>query len=112
SLPQSRARRPRRSPVNEPERQATPMAIKFASINYHYPGSSNGVFDIDLDIQDGEFLAVIGPSGSGKTTLLRLLSGFAQPGSGTITVDGRDITHLPPEKRSLGIVFQSYGLFP
>lgn len=88
------------------------MAIKFESINYHYPASQNGVFDIDLDIQDGEFLAVIGPSGSGKTTLLKLLSGFAQPDSGKIIVDGHDITRLPPEKRTLGIVFQSYGLFP
>jgi putative spermidine/putrescine transport system ATP-binding protein len=88
------------------------MAIQFESIQYHYPGSPNGVFDIELDIRDGEFLAVIGPSGSGKTTLLKLLSGFARPDSGRILVDGRDITHLPPEKRTLGIVFQSYGLFP
>lgn len=88
------------------------MSIQFQSVHYHYPASSNGVFDIDLTIEDGEFLAVIGPSGSGKTTLLKLLSGFAQPTGGRVIVDGRDVTRLPPEKRQLGVVFQSYGLFP
>ena len=88
------------------------MTIQFQSIDYRYPGSANGVFDVDLSIGDGEFLAVIGPSGSGKTTLLKLLAGFARPAAGRILVDGRDITDLPPEKRRLGVVFQSYGLFP
>jgi putative spermidine/putrescine transport system ATP-binding protein len=88
------------------------MPIHFQSIDYHYPASPNGVFGIDLTIDDGEFLAVIGPSGSGKTTLLKLLAGFAQPVRGRIIVGGRDVTDLPPEKRHLGVVFQSYGLFP
>ncbi|MDN5842247.1 MAG: ABC transporter ATP-binding protein [Alcaligenaceae bacterium] len=88
------------------------MAIQFESINYRYPDSPNGVFDVDLTVGDGEFLAVIGPSGSGKTTLLKLLSGFARPVSGRVVVDGQDITGLPPEGRQLGVVFQSYGLFP
>ncbi len=88
------------------------MPIHFQSIDYRYPASTNGVFDIDLTIGDGEFLAVIGPSGSGKTTLLKLLAGFAQPTKGRIVVDGKDVTGLSPEKRHLGVVFQSYGLFP
>lgn len=88
------------------------MSIHFQSIDYRYPGSTNGVSGVDLTIDDGEFLAVIGPSGSGKTTLLKLLAGFARPTTGRIVVDGRDITELPPEKRRLGVVFQSYGLFP
>ncbi|MFC4297300.1 ABC transporter ATP-binding protein [Castellaniella hirudinis] len=88
------------------------MSIQFQSIDYRYPGSPNGVSGVDLTIADGEFLAVIGPSGSGKTTLLKLLAGFARPSSGRIIVDDRDITDLPPEKRQLGVVFQSYGLFP
>lgn len=88
------------------------MPISFESVNYRYPASANGLFDISLDIEEGEFLAVIGPSGSGKTTLLKTLSGFVQPDSGRIIVDGKDISRLPPEKRELGIVFQSYGLFP
>ncbi|CAM5197147.1 Spermidine/putrescine import ATP-binding protein PotA OS=Castellaniella defragrans OX=75697 GN=potA PE=3 SV=1 [Castellaniella defragrans] len=88
------------------------MPIHFQAIDYHYPASQNGVFGIDLTIGDGEFLAVIGPSGSGKTTLLKLLAGFAKPTAGRILVDGQDVTDLPPEKRHLGVVFQSYGLFP
>ncbi|HUH40165.1 MAG TPA: ABC transporter ATP-binding protein, partial [Castellaniella sp.] len=88
------------------------MPIQFQTIDYHYPGSANGVFGVDLTIADGEFLAVVGPSGSGKTTLLKLLSGFARPDAGRIIVDDRDITDLPPERRHLGVVFQSYGLFP
>src|SRR5690606_28974995 len=73
-----------------------PMPIQFESINYRYPASPNGIFDINLDIRDGEFLAVIGPSGSGKTTLLKLLSGFVQPDAGKILVNGKDITRRPP----------------
>ena len=88
------------------------MSIQFQSIDYRYPGSRNGVSGVDLTIDEGEFLAVIGPSGSGKTTLLKLLAGFARPAAGRIIVDGRDITDLPPEQRHLGVVFQSYGLFP
>uniref|UniRef100_UPI00333ED48D ABC transporter ATP-binding protein n=1 Tax=Castellaniella defragrans TaxID=75697 RepID=UPI00333ED48D len=88
------------------------MSIQFQSIDYRYPGSSNGVSGVDLAIGDGEFLAVIGPSGSGKTTLLKLLAGFARPSAGRIIVGDQDITDLPPEKRRLGVVFQSYGLFP
>ncbi|WKU19871.1 ABC transporter ATP-binding protein [Advenella alkanexedens] len=88
------------------------MPILFKNVNYQYPDSANGVFDINLEINEGEFLAVIGPSGSGKSTLLKMLSGFAVPTSGSVILDGKDITRMPPEKRELGIVFQSYGLFP
>lgn len=88
------------------------MPIIFENINFTYPNSSNGISDVNLRIEDGEFLAVIGPSGSGKSTLLKLLSGFAKPTSGKIIVDGVDNTFTAPEKRELGIVFQSYGLFP
>lgn len=88
------------------------MPIHFKNVNFQYPNSPNGVFDINLEINDGEFLAVIGPSGSGKSTLLKMLSGFATPTSGSVILDGQDITRTPPEKRQLGIVFQSYGLFP
>src|SRR5690606_1760903 len=71
-----------------------------------------GVFDIDLEIGKDELLAVIGPSGSGKSTLLRLLAGFLIPQAGRILIDGEDVTHQPPHKRALGVVFQSYALFP
>jgi putative spermidine/putrescine transport system ATP-binding protein len=67
---------------------------------------------LDLDIERGEFVSLLGPSGSGKTTLLMMLAGFEQPTSGTIDVDGRRIDTLPPYKRNMGVVFQSYALFP
>ncbi|OGT47707.1 MAG: putrescine/spermidine ABC transporter ATP-binding protein [Gammaproteobacteria bacterium RIFCSPHIGHO2_12_FULL_41_15] len=68
--------------------------------------------NISLDIVNGEFLTILGPSGCGKTTLLRLLSGFDQPDTGSILLKQQDITHLPPERRHLNIVFQNYALFP
>ena len=68
--------------------------------------------DISLSIERGEFVSLLGPSGSGKTTLLMMLAGFEQPTSGTIDVDGRRIDALPPYKRNMGVVFQSYALFP
>lgn len=69
--------------------------------------------DIDrLEIEEGEFFALVGPSGSGKTTLLRLIAGFAEPTSGTILIMGNSVQHLPPYKRDIGMVFQNYALFP
>lgn len=67
---------------------------------------------IDLDIYDGEFLTLLGPSGCGKTTLLRLIGGFEMPDTGTMQLDGVDITSLPAEKRPINTVFQQYALFP
>jgi spermidine/putrescine transport system ATP-binding protein len=66
----------------------------------------------DLDIAHGEFVTLLGPSGCGKTTLLRLIAGFEQPDGGSIFLDGTDILPLPPEKRQVNTVFQSYALFP
>ncbi len=65
-----------------------------------------------LDVESGEFVTLLGPSGSGKTTILMTIAGFTQPTEGSILVDGRDITALPPEKRNFGMVFQGYALFP
>ena len=67
--------------------------------------------DISFTVRDGEFVAILGPSGCGKTTLLRILTGLVSPDSGTILKDGQDITHLPPDQRKIGIVFQNYALF-
>ena len=66
----------------------------------------------DVHIQKGEFVAILGPSGCGKSTLLRMLAGITPATSGSIVMAGNDITHLPPEKRGIGMVFQSYALFP
>ena len=68
--------------------------------------------DVSLDIRKGEFFTLLGPSGCGKTTLLRLIAGFDVPTSGSILLNGADITHLPPNKRAVNTVFQSYALFP
>ncbi|WP_324663318.1 ABC transporter ATP-binding protein [Haloarcula sediminis] len=69
------------------------------------------VDDVSLTIDDGERMGVVGPSGCGKTTLLRLIAGFETATEGTIQYDGDDVTHVPPEDRNVGLVFQSYALF-
>ena len=66
----------------------------------------------DLSIEDGELMTLLGPSGSGKTTVLRLVAGYIDPDAGAIHIDGRNVSTLPPEKRDIGMVFQSYALFP
>jgi iron(III) transport system ATP-binding protein len=68
--------------------------------------------DVNLSIEPGEFFALLGPSGSGKSTLLRLIAGFNQHQAGQLLVDGKDVTDLPPWKRNIGMVFQSYALWP
>jgi putative spermidine/putrescine transport system ATP-binding protein len=67
---------------------------------------------IDLGLEQGEFVSLLGPSGCGKTTALRLVAGFDHPTSGTIVVEGTDLTRTPPNRRDIGMVFQSYSLFP
>ncbi len=68
--------------------------------------------NINVHVKEGEFFTFLGPSGCGKTTTLRTITGFIEPVSGTVKMQGRDITHVPIEKRNIGIVFQSYALFP
>ena len=67
---------------------------------------------INISVEAGEFVTLLGPSGSGKTTLLMSLAGFTTPSKGTIRLDGKDITHVDPEDRDFGFVFQGYALFP
>ena len=68
--------------------------------------------NINVHVKEGEFFTFLGPSGCGKTTTLRTITGFIEPVSGTVAMQGKDITHVPIEKRNIGIVFQSYALFP
>ena len=75
-------------------------------------GDFPAVQDLDLSVGKGEFVSLLGPSGCGKTTTLQMIAGLVEPTSGTIMLDGRDITREKPNKRGLGIVFQSYALFP
>ncbi len=75
-------------------------------------GELTVVDSIDIDIEKGEFVSLLGPSGCGKTTTLQMVAGFTAPSRGTIVLDGVDITQQRPEKRDIGVVFQSYALFP
>ena len=75
-------------------------------------GDFEALHHINVDVQEGEFFTFLGPSGCGKTTTLRTITGFIEPAEGTVFMRGRDITHVPIEKRNIGIVFQSYALFP
>ena len=83
--------------------------LKNVQISY---GDFVAVDDLNLEIKEGEFFTFLGPSGCGKSTTLRTLVGFIDPSKGSIFVDDKDITRLAPEKREIGIVFQSYALFP
>jgi putative spermidine/putrescine transport system ATP-binding protein len=85
------------------------MTLK--NVNKSY-GATRAVIDMSLSVQKGEFVSLLGPSGCGKTTTLQMIAGFADVTSGSINLDGRDITHAKPNSRGLGIVFQSYALFP
>ena len=75
-------------------------------------GDFTAVSDLDLTVERGEFVSLLGPSGCGKTTTLQMVAGFVEPSAGRIVIDGRDITRIKPNQRGLGIVFQSYALFP
>src|SRR5262249_24472802 len=75
-------------------------------------GTAKAVDQISLDVPPGAFVSLLGPSGSGKTTTLNLIAGFLTPDAGDIELDERSIADVPPHKRNIGMVFQSYSLFP
>ena len=85
--------------------------LRLDRINKFY-GTAHILKDIDLDIAQGEFISLLGPSGCGKTTTLRCIAGFESVNTGSIAFGGRDMTQAMPEQRDLGMVFQSYALFP
>ncbi|PXA68227.1 ABC transporter ATP-binding protein [Cryobacterium arcticum] len=85
--------------------------IKFENIEVTF-GEHVAIPQLDLEVGQGEFFTLLGPSGCGKTTALRTLAGFIEPSRGSIYIDGKDATRLPSEKRSVGMVFQNYALFP
>ena len=86
--------------------------LTLRGVRKSYDGETLAVRDLDLDIREGEFLTLLGPSGSGKTTTLVMVAGFETPTAGEILLDGKSLTHLPPHKRDIGMVFQNYALFP
>lgn len=91
--------------------------IKLDDVSVTYKGTNTGVHGVNLEVEDGEFLALIGPSGSGKTTLLRTIAGFIRPEHGSVRIGNRVVSEapriwVPPERRRLGMVFQQHAIWP
>jgi len=97
--------------VNSPQNPSSALPIHIQSLTKKY-GSLFALDSVDLDIKSGEFLTLLGPSGSGKTTLLMAIAGFNRPDSGSIKFGDEEVILKPPHKREVGMVFQSYALFP
>ncbi len=91
---------------------ANGVIVNFADVQKTYDGESLVIRNLNLDVFRGEFLTLLGPSGSGKTTTLMMLAGFEVPSHGVITLEGKPVNRVPPEKRDIGMVFQNYALFP
>src|SRR4030095_15524558 len=85
--------------------------IEIASVTRSY-GAFKALDDASLTIREGEFFSLLGPSGCGKTTLLRMIAGFDQPTTGTISIDGQPMDGIPANRRPTNMVFQSYAIFP
>ncbi len=93
--------------------EAAAAHLSVRGLSKTYAGAVQPSVDaVDLDVEEGTMLALLGPSGCGKTTTLRMIAGLVEPSAGTITVDGEDITRRPVHKRGMGMVFQSFALFP
>src|SRR4029078_9959912 len=86
--------------------------LELSGVQKQFAGGVVRLQNFDLQADRGEFVSFLGPSGCGKTTTLRMIAGFEQPTSGTISIDGREVTYAAPNKRNVGMVFQSYALFP
>jgi multiple sugar transport system ATP-binding protein len=86
--------------------------IAIRGVTKSYDGRVAAVDDVDIDVADGELLVLVGPSGCGKSTLLRMIAGLEEVTAGTISIGGRDVTHLQPKDRDIAMVFQSYALYP
>ena len=91
------------------KKNAAALTLKNVSFSYK---NTRVITDFSLSVAPGSFTTLLGASGCGKTTLLKLISGFLEPDSGEILIDGRNVCGIPSEKRNVGMVFQDYALFP
>src|SRR6266850_4904211 len=86
--------------------------VTFSDVGKTYPDGTRAVIDLDLEIDDGEFVVFVGPSGCGKTSALRMIAGLEDITSGTVRVGDEIVNHLPPKNRDIAMVFQNYALYP
>ena len=85
--------------------------IEIENLRKEFAGDVVAVDDLSLEVAEGEFMVLVGPSGCGKSTTLRMVAGLEEATAGTIRIGGRDVTALPPRKRDIAMVFQSYALY-
>ncbi|MDK2950713.1 MAG: spermidine/putrescine transport system ATP-binding protein, partial [Kosmotogales bacterium] len=88
------------------------FSVQLNSVTKIFDEDFVAVDDVSLNIEQGEFFSLLGPSGCGKTTILRMIGGFEDPTSGSISLNGKDILGIPPNKREVNTIFQNYALFP
>ena len=86
--------------------------ISLQNLTKVFPNGTRALEGINLEVKNGEFLVLVGPSGCGKTTLLRIISGLDNPTEGVIKINQKEVNHLAPKERDLGMVFQNYALYP
>src|SRR5437867_9964351 len=86
--------------------------IELDHVSKTFSGGVTAVDDVSVTVRDGDFMVLVGPSGCGKSTLLRMIAGLEDVTAGSILIDGRDVTELPPRSRDIAMVFQNYALYP
>ena len=94
------------------ENEVRAGGLQIHKVNKWYPGNVHAVINMDMEIEQGEFIVFVGPSGCGKTTLLRMIAGLEGISSGEIIMDGRVVNKVPPKNRDIAMVFQNYALYP
>jgi multiple sugar transport system ATP-binding protein len=94
------------------EKESLTGSLQIRKVNKWYPGNVHAVIDMDMEINEGEFIVFVGPSGCGKTTLLRMIAGLENISGGEIILDGRSMNKVPPKNRDVAMVFQNYALYP
>ena len=97
--------------IDRPGGQHPAPHVELRGVSKHF-GGFTAIRDLDLGVRRGEFCALLGPSGCGKSTLLRMIAGLEQVSAGAVFINGADVTRMPPARRRIAMVFQSYALYP